>query len=140
MQETTNMQQEEHKVSTPYAFQPQYSSSAPVGVLDDAPFTQTPGEQNASQPPWYPTGPQTSPPPRRKRPGRGGAILLLTLVLALILGGGLFSGREFASGSRRTANTTSQTTATASATSSSGTTLEPQQEPALAKVQPAVVH
>ena len=135
------MQQEEHKVYMPYAFQPQYSSSAPVGVLDDAPFTQTPGEQNASQPPWYPTGPQTSPPPRRKRPGRGGAILLLTLVLALILGVGLFSGWEFASGSRSTANTTSQTTATAtaSATSSGGTTLEAQQETVIAKVEPAVV-
>jgi S1-C subfamily serine protease len=133
------MQQEEHKVYMPYAFQPQYSSSAPVGVLDDAPFTQTPGEQSASQPPWYPTGPQTSPPPGRKRPGRGGAILLLTLVLALIFGVGLFSGWEFASGSRSTADTTSQTTATASATSSGGTTLEAQQETVIAKVEPAVV-
>ena len=131
------MQQEEHKVYMPYAFQPQYSSSAPVGVLDDAPFTQTPREQSASQPPWYPAGPQTAPPPRRKRPGRGGAILLLTLVLALIFGVGLFSGWEFASGSRSTANTTSQTTA--SATSSGGTTLEAQQETAIAKVEPTVV-
>src|SRR5258708_9913392 len=104
------MQKEKHKFSMPYACQPQSSSSAQVGVLDDAPFTQTPGEQSASQPPWYPAGPQTSPPPRRKRPGRGGAILLLTLVLALILGVGLFSGWEVASGSRRTANTTSHTT------------------------------
>ena len=133
------MQQEEHEVYMPYAFQPQYSSPAPVGVLDDAPFTQTPREQSASQPPWYPAGPQTSPPPRRKRPGRGGAILLLTLVLALIFGVGLFSGWEFASGSRSTANTTSQTTATASATSSGGTTLEAQQETVIAKVEPAVV-
>ena len=131
------MQQEEHEVYMPYAFQPQYSSSAPVGVLDDAPFTQTPGEQSVSQPPWYPAGPQTSPPPRPKRPGRGGAILLLTLVLALIFGVGLFSGWEFASGSRSTANTTSQTTA--SATSSGGTTLEAQQETAIAKVEPTVV-
>ncbi|TMC16657.1 MAG: trypsin-like serine protease, partial [Chloroflexi bacterium] len=102
------------------------------------PVTQTPPVQEASQPPKYPPGPQTSPPPPQKRPGRAGAILLLTFVLALIFGVGLFAGLEFTSG-RSSTSTTSRTAATATATSSSGTTLEAQQEAAIAKIEPAVV-
>jgi len=60
-------------------------------------------------------------------------------VLTLIFGVGLFAGLDFAgNGTDRTA-TTSKTVATASTTSSSGTTIETQQEAAIAKVEPAVV-
>ena len=133
------MQQEEQKVYIPYTFQPPYSSSAQVGVFDDASVAQTPGEHMAIQPPWYPSGPPTTPLPPRKRPGRGGAIILLTIVLALIFGVGLFAGWEYSTGSNRsTASTTSQT-AIATATSSGSATIEKQQEAAIAKVEPAVV-
>jgi S1-C subfamily serine protease len=61
--------------------------------------------------------------------------MLLVLVLALILGVGLFAGWEFAGSSRSSSATTSKATATAS----SGTTLEAQQEAAIAKIESAVV-
>src|SRR5207302_10339147 len=99
---------------------------------------QMPREQNAFQPPTYPPGPQALPTPPNKRPGRAGAMLLLTLVLALIFGVGLFAGWEF-TGSRSSTATTSQSVTTASATSTSGTTIETQQEAAIAKIEPAVV-
>jgi len=141
-QETTNMLQnmlpEENEAYGAYELPYQPASSASVGVLDIPPVTQTPPVQEASQPPKYPPGPQTSPPPPRKRPGRAGAILLLTFVLALIFGVGLFAGLEFTSGKSST-STTSRTVATATATSSSSTTLEAQQEAAIAKIEPAVV-
>jgi S1-C subfamily serine protease len=141
-QEKTNMLQnmlpEENEAYGAYELPYQPASSASVGVLDIPPVTQTPPVQEASQPPKYPPGPQTSPPPPRKRPGRAGAILLLTFVLALIFGVGLFAGLEFTSG-RSSTSTTSRTAATATTTSSSGTTLETQQEAAIAKIEPAVV-
>src|SRR5437667_3962259 len=133
-----NMLPEENEAYGAYELPYQPASSASVGVLDIPPVTQTPPVQEASQPPKYPPGPQTSPPPPRKRPGRAGAILLLTFVLALIFGVGLFAGLEFTSG-KSSASTTSRTVATATATSSSGTTLEAQQEAAIAKIEPAVV-
>jgi S1-C subfamily serine protease len=133
------MLQEEHEVSLPYSLRPPYSSSASVGVLDDAPVAQIPREQNAFQPPRYPPGPQALPTPPNKRPGRAGAMLLLTLVLALIFGVGLFAGWEFTGSSRSSTATTSQSVTTASATSTGGTTIETQQEAAIAKIEPAVV-
>jgi putative serine protease PepD len=74
----------------------------------------------------------------RKRPGRPAAILLLTLVLALIFGTGLFSGWEYAHTSS-SASTTTKAGATSTATTSSGTSLQAQQEAAIAKIEPAVV-
>jgi S1-C subfamily serine protease len=130
------MLQEDYEVSIPYTQRMQYSSSASVGVLEDAPSTQAPKEQIAFQPPRYPPVPPTSPP--RKQPGRTGAILLLTLLLTLIFGVGLFSGWEFA-GSKGSTSTASKAVATAIATSSSSTTLETLQEAAIAKVEAAVV-
>ncbi len=130
---------EEYEVYEGYTLPYQPVSSAPVGVLDAPSVTQAPTEQNVVQPPAYPPGPVAAPPiPPRRRPGRAGAILLFALVLALIFGVGLFAGWEFAGSSRNTA-TTSKAAATATATSSGGTTIEAQQEAAIAKVEPAVV-
>jgi len=124
---------EEYEVYGEYELPYQSGSSAPVGVLDAPGVRQAPPEQNAFQPPRYPSGPQVAPPPPRKRPGRAGAIVLLSLVLVLIFGVGLFAGWVFTSGKSST-STTSQATATASATS-----LQTQIEAAIAKVEPAVV-
>ncbi|HEX9134908.1 MAG TPA: trypsin-like peptidase domain-containing protein [Ktedonobacteraceae bacterium] len=123
---------EENEVYGPYASPYQQRPSASVAVLDDPAVTHAPAEQDASQLPWYPPGPKTSPP--QKRPGRGGAIMLLTLVLALIFGIGLFAGWEFANNSSRTTSTSN-----AVATATSGTTIGTQQEAAIAKIEPAVV-
>ena len=129
---------EENEAYGGYTHPYQPESSASVGVLDDPPVAHAPAEQVTSQPPTYPPVPVAAPPtPPQKRPGRAGAMVLLVLVLALIFGVGLFAGWEFV-GSRSSSATTS-TAATASATSSSGTTLEAQQEAAIAKVEPAVV-
>ncbi len=129
---------EENEAYGGYTHPYQPESSASVGVLDDPPVAQAPAEQVTSQPPTYPPVPVAAPPtPPQKRPVRAGAMVLLVLVLALIFGVGLFAGWEFV-GSRSSSATTS-TAATASATSSSGTTLEAQQEAAIAKVEPAVV-
>jgi len=124
---------EEYEVYGKYEFPYQAGSSTPVGVLDAPQVMQAPPEQDAFQPPRYPSGPQVAPPPPRKRPGRAGAIVLLSLVLVLIFGVGLFAGWVFTSGKSST-STTSQATATASATS-----LQTQIEAAIAKVEPAVV-
>jgi S1-C subfamily serine protease len=64
--------------------------------------------------------------------------MLLTLVLALIFGVGLFSGWEFAHNSS-SASTTTKAVATSTASSSGGTSIEAQQEAAIAKIEPAVV-
>lgn len=132
------MLSEDYEVYRPYTFPYQQGLSTSVGVLDDPTVTHAPAEQDTSQPPWYPAGPQVSTTPPHKRPGRGGAIMMLTLVLALIFGVGLFAGWEFAGRNSSTA-TTSKAVATATATSSSGATLEALQEAAIAKVEPAVV-
>ncbi|SRR6266487_2428876 len=125
------MFQEENAQYVPYQELPQYLTSAPAGVLDRP---HTPPEQDASQPPRYPAGPQpTSTQP--KRPRRGGAILALALVLAIIFGVGLFAGWEF-TGNHSSTATTSTTTTTSS---SSANTVETQQEAAIAKVEPSVV-
>lgn len=130
--------EEEYEVYGAYQLPYQPGSSAPVGVLDAPPVGQTPLEQDAFQPPRYPSGPQVAPPPPRKRPGRAGAIVLLSLVLVLIFGVGLFAGWVFTSGKSST-GTTSQAAATASSTTASSTALQTQIEAAIAKVEPAVV-
>jgi hypothetical protein len=136
------MQPEENEVYGAYTRPYQPVSSASVGVLDAPPVTDTPSEQDIVQPPislpeppGSPPEPPASPPMRpRQRPGRPAAILLLTLVLALIFGVGLFSGWEYAH-----ASTTTKAGATSTATTSSGTSLQAQQEAAIAKIEPAVV-
>ena len=71
--------------------------------------------------------------------------MLFTLVLAIIFAVGLFAGVEYAgnssnqSSSTSTATTTSKGAATAPSTSSSVSTVEAQQEAAIAKIEPAVV-
>ncbi len=132
------LQQEEYGIYESYPFLPQHSQSAYVGVLNEPPVRQTLSEQDTSEPPLYPAGPQDSPPSPRKRPGRRGAILLLTLVLAVILGTGLFAGWEFAGQSSNSSST--PTSSQAKTTSSStGTNIETQQEAAIATIEPAVV-
>jgi putative serine protease PepD len=133
------MLQEEHEVYIPYSPRSLYASSASVDFLDDASSTQTTGEHIAFQPPQYSSGPQVSPTPPRKRPARAGAIVLLTLVLALIFGVGLFAGWEFAGSSKSSTSLTSKAATTVSATTSGITTLETQQEAAIARIEPAVV-
>ncbi len=128
---------EENEVYGPYAPPYQQMQSASVAILDEPEVTHAPAEQDTSPLPSYPQEPKTSPPPQNRR-GRGGAILLLTLMLALIFGVGLFAGLDFAGSSSSTA-TTSKAAATATTTASSGTTIEAQQEAAIAKVEPAVV-
>jgi len=129
------MFQEENAQYVPYQELPQYLTSAPAGVLDRP---HTPPEQDASQPPRYPAGPQpTSTQP--KRPRRGGAILALALVLAIIFGVGLFAGWEFTGNHSSTATTSTTTTSQSTASSSSANTVETQQEAAIAKVEPSVV-
>ena len=130
--------EEEYEVYGAYQLPYQPGSSEAVGVLDASPVGQTPLEQDAFQPPRYPSGPQVAPPPPRKRPGRAGAIVLLSLMLVLIFGVGLFAGWVFTS-SKSSTGTTSQAAATASSTTASGTALQTQIEAAIAKVEPAVV-
>ncbi len=135
------MQQEEFSVYTSYPYPQYYTTSAPVGVLDNDVATRTTGEHIAFQPPTYPPEPVAGPPtPPRKRPGRTGAILLLTIMLTLIFGVGLFSGWQFSNNRSSSATTSNATaTSTSAATSSSSTTLEAAQEAAIAKIEPSVV-
>ena len=129
------MQPEENEVYGAYTRPYQPVSSASVGVLEAPPATDVPTEQGIVEPSGSPPGPPSLPPlPSRKRRRRGpaGAILLLTLVLAVIFGTGLFSGWEYAHAS-------SSASTTSTATTSSGTSLQAQQEAAIAKIEPAVV-
>lgn len=138
---------QEHEEYIPYEPVSPYSSSSPVGVLDES---QAQGQhwqtQSASQPPDSPTGP-LSPPNQPQRPRRRSsltaAIFGLTLVLALIFGVGLFAGWQYAGHSSTpvstsASNTTSTTTA-ASSTQSSVSNVQTQQEAAIAKIEPSVV-
>jgi S1-C subfamily serine protease len=129
---------EENEVYRPYAPSYQQRPFESVAVLEDPTVTHAPAEQDTSPLPSYTPGPKTLPPPQN-RPGRGGAILLLTLVLALVFSVGLFAGLEFTGAGTGSTTTTSKSVVTASTTSSSGTTIEIQQEAAIAKVEPAVV-
>ena len=131
------MQPEENEVYGAYTRPYQPVSSASVGVLEPPPITDAPPEQGIVEPsssPPEPPSPPPIPPRKRRRRGPAGAILLLTLVLALIFGVGLFSGWEYAH-----ASTTTNAGATSTATTSSGTSLQAQQEAAIAKIEPAVV-
>ena len=134
------MQPEENEVYGTYTSPYQPVSSASVGVLEPPPITDAPTEQGIVEPSGSPPGPPSPPIPLRKRRRRGpaGAILLLTLVLALIFGTGLFSGWAYAHTSS-SASTTTKTGATSTATTSSETSLQAQQEAAIAKIEPAVV-
>ena len=131
------MQPEENEVYGAYTRPYQPVSSASVGVLEAPPATDAPTEQGIVESPGSPAGPPSLPPMRprkRRRPGPAGAIVLLALILALIFGTGLFSGWEFAH-----ASTTTTAGATSTATTTSGTSLQAQQEAAIAKIEPAVV-
>jgi len=94
--------------------------------------------------PLIPSEPHASLPPQNRQ-GRGRAILLFTLVLAIIFAVGLFAGLEYAGNSanhtsnRSSTVTTTKAAATIPATSSTGSTIEAQQEVAIAKIEPAVV-
>jgi len=127
---------EENEVYGPYTLPYQQGPSESVAILDDPAVTRAPAEQDTSPLPTYAPG---TPPPPRKWAGRGGAILLLTLILALTLGVGLFAGVEFAGNSASRTAATSQARTTATTTASGGTTIETQQEAAIAKIEPAVV-
>lgn len=130
---------EENEVYGAYELPYQPVSSASVGVVEAAPVVHVPTERDAFLPPGYPPAPTASPPiPPRKRRGWAGAIILLVLVLALIFSVGLFAGWEFAYNSS-SASTTTRVGATSTAASSSGTSLEAQQEAAIAKIKPAIV-
>ncbi len=129
------MQPEENEVYADYTRPYQPVSSASVGVLEAPPATDAPTEQDIVEPsgsPPEPPSPPPIPPRKRRRRGPAGAILLLTLVLALIFGTGLFSGWEYAHAS-------SSASTTSTATTSSGTSLQAQQEAAIAKIEPAAV-
>src|SRR6266704_1427077 len=127
------MQPEENEVYGAYTRPYQPVSSALVGVLEAPPATDAPTEQGIVESPGSPAGPPSLPPMRprkRRRPGPAGAIVLL----ALIFGTGLCSGWEFAH-----ASTTTTAGAISTATTTSGTSLQAQQEAAIAKIEPAVV-
>jgi len=64
--------------------------------------------------------------------------MLLTIVLALIFSVGLFSGWEFSHNSS-SASTTTKAVATSTASTSNGTSIQSQQEAAIATIEPAVV-
>jgi S1-C subfamily serine protease len=135
------MQPEENEVYGAYTRPYQPVSSASVGVLEAPPATDAPTEQGIVEPsgsPPEPPSPPPIPPQKRRRRGPAGAILLLTLVLALIFGTGLLSGWEYAHTSS-SANITTKAGASSTATSSSGTSLQAQQEAAIAKIEPSVV-
>jgi len=138
------LQQEEQDVYAPYSLSAQQESfqessiqesSIVEGMVDTSPMAQVHGAQaipqtpQTPQPSWEQQG-WLPPRPKRSRPG---AILLLTLMLALIFGVGLFAGWEFTTGK---ASTAAKTVSTTSYTASS---VETQQELAIAKIEPAVV-
>ena len=64
--------------------------------------------------------------------------MLLTIVLALIFSVGLFSGWEFSHNSS-SASTTTKAVATSTASTSNGTSIQSQQEAAIAAIEPYVV-
>ena len=64
--------------------------------------------------------------------------MLLTIVLALIFSVGLFSGWEFSHNSS-SASTTTKAVATSTASTSNGTSIQSQQEAAIATIEPSVV-
>jgi len=142
------MLQEENEVHEPYSSYYQQAPYESVSVLENPIGTHTSSEQDTSPLPLIPSEPHASLPPQNRQ-GRGGAILLFTLVLAIIFAVGLFAGLEYAGNSANHTSSTSSTVttskaaatipATSSTTSSNGSTIEAQQEVAIAKIEPAVV-
>ncbi len=138
------MLQEENEVHGPYSPYYQQAAYESVSVLENPTGTHTSTEQDTSPLPLIPSTPHASLPPQNRK-GRGGAILLFTLVLAIIFAVGLFAGFEYAGSSANHTSSTSSTittskaAATIPATSSNGSTIEAQQEAAIAKIEPAVV-
>jgi S1-C subfamily serine protease len=142
------MLQEENEVHGPYSPYYQQAAYESVSVLENPTGTHTSTEQDTSPLPLIPSTPHASL-PQQNRKGRGGAILLFTLVLAIIFAVGLFAGLEYAGNSANHSSSTSSTVttskaaatipATSSTTSSNGSTIEAQQEAAIAKIEPAVV-
>ena len=142
------MLQEENEVHEPYSSYYQQAPYESVSVLENPIGTHTSSEQDTSPLPLIPSAPHASLPPQNRQ-GRGGAILLFTLVLAIIFAVGLFAGLEYAGNSANHTSSTSSTVttskaaatipATSSTTSSNGSTIEAQQEVAIAKIEPAVV-
>ena len=142
------MLQEENEIHGPYSPYYQQVPYESVSVLENPTGTHISAEQDTSSLPLIPSAPNTSLPPQNRK-GRGGAILLFTLVLAIIFAVGLFAGLEYAGNSANHSSSTSTTVttskaaatipATSSTTSSSVSTIETQQEAAIAKIEPAVV-
>ena len=135
------MLQEENEVYKPYITSYQQGPFESVSVLENPTGTHVSAEQDTSPLPLIPSAPRATLPPQNRK-GRGGAILLFTLVLAIIFAVGLFAGLEFASsGANHTSNTatTSKAAVTTSSSSSNVSTIEAQQEAAIAKIEPAVV-
>lgn len=136
-------QEEQQDVYQPYSLP--YYPFASASVVVDEPVTAAteppPPVQDASQPPMFPGGPTSAPPvPPRRRPGRAGAVLLLVLVFALIFGVGLFAGWTFTSKSNTSSvGVVAKSGTTSTVSSISASTIEVQQEAAIAKVEPAVV-
>src|SRR5947209_2519337 len=131
---------EVHGLNTPSYQQRQFEY---VSVLENPTGTHASADQDTSPLPLIPQMPKPILPPQNRQ-GRGGAILLFTLVLAIMLAVGLFAGLEYAGNStNKTASTSSSATSskavvTTPATSSSGSSIEAQQEAAIAKIKPAV--
>ena len=138
------MLQEEHEVHEPYAPYYQQGPYESVSVLENPNGTHTSAEQDTSPLPLIPSATQASLPPQNRQ-GRGGSILLFALVLAIIFAVGLFAGLDYAgSSANKTSSTSSSVTTTKAAVtlpanSSSSSTIEAQQETAIAKIEPAVV-
>ena len=134
------MLQEENEAHGPYVSSYQQGPFESVAVLENPTNTHAPAEQDTSPLPLIPQEKASLPPQNRQ--GRGGAILLFTLVLAIIFGVGLFAGLEYAGSnlsSTSSTATTSKAVVTTPNASSSGSTIEAQQEAAIAKIEPAVV-
>ena len=135
------MLQEENEVYDPYTTIYQQKGNGPVQVIDNPVGTDASMEQDTSPLPVIPSTSQ-EPIPSQKKQGRGGAILLFSLVLAIIFAVGLFAGLQFVSSTSSSANSSKSavtTPVTSSSTASSASTIEAQQEAAIAKIEPAVV-
>jgi S1-C subfamily serine protease len=133
---------QENELHRPYIPSTQQHPSESVAILEDPSVMHASADQDTAPLPIYQPDQNISPAPKH-RPRSGAAILLLTLVLVLIFGVGLFAGLQFAGNTTSPGTssiaTTSKTVASTSTTSSSGTTIETQQESAIAKVEPTVV-
>ena len=80
-------------------------------------------------------------PPKRQRGMRTGAILALTLAIILIFGIGIYAGWQYGGSNQAssTSSTTNSSTATKSTTIPDTSTVQGQQEAAIATIEPSVV-